>query len=624
MAETTSIELRAKYYDYISRGMYGDHRGLSCFAPVINIMRHPLWGRNQETYGEDPFLSGQLATQYVRGLQGNHSRFIRANAGCKHFDVHAGPENIPVDRVSFNAVVSQRDWTVTFQPAFKACVQAGTFNIMCSYNSINGVPSCANYELLTTVLREEWGFTGYVISDQMAIENVVGEHHYYNTSVENAAGCITAGTNLQLNSGNPNNTYMQIPAAVAEGLLTEDQVIDRARPLFMTRMRLGEFDPPETNPYIYYPLSVVQSPDHRARALDAAIKSFVLLQNTDGFLPLSQSTYDVVSVVGPMADNPEQLYGDYSPTHDPTQPFLRTPVDALGDLAGTVQFAAGCNDNNCSIYNSSSVESAVQGADIVFVCLGTGSQVESEGNDRADMQIPGHQQQLLEDTIDASNGAPIVLLLFNAGPVTIDPSLLAQVNSIIECFFPAQSTGDALLSVLTGESNPGGRLPYTWETSMAQVPDMVNYTMVNRTYRYWYQDSPQYPFGYGLSYTTFNYYNLQVFPQDGSTDRTVRVDVTNTGSRDGDEVVQVYAQWVSPSETMPIRQLVEFDRVTVTAGDTVTVSLTVTADRLMVYTDADGFVLEDGDINIYVGGQQPDQSVTVGSNILQTTITIST
>jgi beta-glucosidase len=623
MAETTSIELRAKYYDYISRGIYGDHRGLSCFAPVINIMRHPLWGRNQETYGEDPFLSGQLATQYVRGLQGNHSRFVRASAGCKHFDVYAGPETIPESRFSFNAIVSERDWRVTFQPAFKACVEAGTYNLMCSYNSINGIPACANYELLTTVLREEWGFTGYVISDQQAIENIIDYHHYYNNSVELAAGCINAGTNLQLNDGNANNTFMLIPEAIRQGLLTEETVIERVKPLYMTRMRLGEFDPPETNPYLYYDLSVIQSPDHRARALDAAVKSFVLLKNRDGFLPLNASTYGTISVVGPMADNPDQYYGDYSPSHRKA-PFLRTPVEALQDLADTVQYAAGCKKTTCKKYHNESLIAAVEGAEIVFVCLGTGTDVEAEGRDRSDIQIPGYQEQILRDAIDASNGAPIVLLLFNAGPVVIDTDLLDQVDSIIECFFPAQSTGDALLSVLTGETNPAARLPYTWESSMAQVPDMVNYTMVNRTYRYWYQDQPLYPFGYGLSYTTFSYSNLTISPTDGSSDRTVTVDVTNTGSRDGDEVVQVYVQWVSPSEIMPALQLVEFDRVTITAGSTVTVSLTVPADRFMVYTDADGFVLEDGDIVIYVGGQQPNQAVNVTSNVLQQTITIST
>jgi len=236
----------------------------------------------------------------------------------------------------------------------------------------------------------------------------------------------------------------------------------------------------------------------------------------------------------------------------------------------------------------------------------------------------GGDAQILSDAIDASNGAPIVLLLFNAGPVVIDTDLLEQVDSIIECFFPAQSTGDAILSVLTGETNPAARLPYTWETSMDQVPDMVNYTMVNRTYRYWYQDEPLYPFGYGLSYTTFRYSNFTVSATEGTGDRFVTVDVTNTGPRDGDEVVQVYIQWVAPSETMPILQLVEFDRVTITAGDTVTVSLTIAAENFMVYTDEDGFVFEDGDIVIYVGGQQPNQTENVGSNVLQQTITITT
>jgi beta-glucosidase len=256
------------------------------------------------------------------------------------------------------------------------------------------------------------------------------------------------------------------------------------------------------------------------------------------------------------------------------------------------------------------------------VCLGTGSQVEQEFNDRSVITLPGEQATLLTDAIAAANGAPVVLLLFNAGPLSMDPEVVSQLDAILEVFFPAQSAGEAILQTVQGTVNPAGRLPYTWELSIDQVPNITDYSMVNRTYRYWYQDAPQFPFGYGLSYTTYNYSDLSVTPTSGNVSRDVSVTVTNTGDRDGDEVIQVYIRWVSPSETMPILQLVAFDRVTIAAGDSYTYPTTVPLERLAVFHDVGGFYVEAGDIDFFVGGQQPNQEINSGSNVLSTTITI--
>ncbi|KAK3600409.1 hypothetical protein CHS0354_026642 [Potamilus streckersoni] len=624
IAEAVSIEVRAKNLDYTKHGDYGDHTGLSCFSPVINIMRHPLWGRSQETYGEDPYLTGVYAANFVQGLQGDDPRYIRANAGCKHFDVHGGPENIPQSRFSFDAKVSMRDWRLTFLPAFRSCVQAGTYSLMCSYNSINGVPSCANEMLLTDILRKEWGFTGYVVSDEVAIENIIYWHKYLNNSVDTVTACVNAGCNLELSWNNPQPVYLSIVDAVKQGKLSEDMVRERVKPLFYTRMRLGEFDPPAMNPYSQYNLSYIQSPEHRQLAVNAAMKTFVLLKNDNNLLPLVK-TFGSISIVGPMADNLEQLFGDYHAQIDPW--FSTTPLEGLSKLADKVIYAAGCNDNRCKEYSSGDIQNAVRGTQLVIVCLGTGDELESEGNDRSSMELPSNQTQLMYDVIKYSSGTPIILILFNAGPVNItlfdeDP----RVPAILECFFPAQATGEALYNVLTNTgagANPAARLPYTWYKTADQIPNMTDYTMTGRTYRYFIGD-PLYPFGYGLSYAMFHYYYLS-YPTsiEAGTPLVLNGMVDNIADFDGEEVVQVYIWWLNTQEQMPQRQLAGFDRFFIPKQTSLNFNFTIQPDTMAVWTDEKGFVIEPGTIGLSVGGQQPGQKKVVKSNVITGKFTVT-
>ncbi|KAK7108020.1 uncharacterized protein [Littorina saxatilis] len=615
VARATGLELRAKYNNYTRTGLYGDSRGLSCFAPVINIMRDPRWGRNQETYGEDPILTSILATRFIHGLQGNHSRYVLANSGCKHFDVHGGPENIPVSRFSFNAQVSELDWHQTFLPAFKACVDAGTYSLMCSYNSINGVPACANHKLLTEILRDTWGFTGYVISDQKALERIVDEHHYVDSYLKAAAAAVNAGVSLEISDNLPNNVMMNIVNATKTGLLNETTVRERVKPLFYTRMRLGDFDPPSMNPYTKLDVSIVQSPAHQALTLEAAIKSFVLLKNKNSFLPIKNHLKHV-AVVGPMSNNKDWLYGDYPPTVNET--LTITPVEGLAPLADTLSWANGCDDLHCRHYSQHYVTKAMHGADAIFVCLGTGQPVESEAHDRPDVELPGQQLQLLKDVVTYANGTPVVLLLFNAGPLNVtwadqNPS----VSAIMECWFPAQSTGTALLHVLTNEggtSSPAGRLPSTWPLLADQIPEMVNYSMSGRTYRY--SNAPAlYPFGFGLSYTTFRYSDI-VVPKTLTPghDLDVSVTVTNTGGYVADEVPQIYIEWVQTPVPTPRLQLVAVTRTTTVPGKPITLRFTVPAKYLAIYTDV-GWIYPQCTIRVYAGGQQPNNR-SVGSNVV--------
>ncbi|XP_050394883.1 uncharacterized protein LOC126812504 [Patella vulgata] len=621
VAEATSIEVRAKYNDYNRRKIYGDHKGVSCFSPVINIVRDPRWGRIQETYGEDPYLSGVLASYFVKGLQGNNTRYIRANAGCKHFDVHGGPENIPVSRFSFNAQVSERDWRTTFLPQFKACVDAGTYSLMCSFNRINGVPACANKKLLTDILRNEWNFTGYVISDQEAVENIITYHHYLNNSIDTAALCINAGLNLELSTNEVKPVYFAMEEAIQQGKLTEDMVRSRVKPLFYTRMRLGEFDPPSMNPYTKLDLSVVQSKAHQALALEAAIKSFVLLKNDEQFLP--RKYLNSVAVVGPMANNIKQQFGDYSPDINPT--VTTTPLQAFQNVASNVKYAAGCQDNTCTQYSSLQIQQAIKGVDGVYVCLGTGQEIESEGNDRSDLELPGHQLDLLLDVVKFANGKPVVLVLFNAGPLNISMiDTMTQVPAIIACFFPAQATGDALIDILLNRNGavPSARLPVTWPMTMDQVPPITNYTMVGRTYRY-SNGVPLYPFGYGLSYTRFSYSNLKI-PTSimAGMDLTGSVDISNIGGMAAEEVYQIYIVWAKAAVPVPRSQLADFNRVELGVDQTVTVKFRVKVETMAVWIDSKGWKVESGPMKLYVGGQQPNQKKSTGSNILSSTFNI--
>ncbi|CAI5781700.1 probable beta-D-xylosidase 2 [Podarcis lilfordi] len=551
VANATATEVRAKHNYFISVGNYDDHTGLSCFSPMLNIMRHPLWGRNQETYGEDPFLTRELGVAFVTGLQGDHPRYIKASAGCKHFSVHGGPENIPEPRYSFDAKVEERDWRMTFLPQFEACVRAGTFSFMCSYNRINGIPACANKNLLTDILRGEWGFQGYVVSDEGAVELLWLGHNYTHSLLESAIASVNAGCNLEVSYGMVNNSFTFIGQAVAKGNIS-------------------------------------------------------------------------LEVVGPFADNPRVLFGNYAPVPEPQ--YIYTPRRGLATIAANVTFAAGCTFPTCSTYMPAQVKAAVEAADIVVVCLGTGMDLETETKDRKDLALPGHQLELLQDAVAWAAGRPVILLLFNAGPLDVSwAKAQDSVGAILACFYPAQATGLALAKVLVGAkgANPAGRLPATWPAGMHQVPPMENYTMVGRTYRYYGDEAPLYPFGYGLSFTTFQYSDLvlgaNVVPICGNL--SISAVVKNVGSRDGEEVVQLCLRWGGASVPVPRWQLVGFHRVPVPVGRAVKVPFQLDFSQRAIW--AGEWRLEPGTFTLFVGGQQPFQETRAPSNILQADFTVS-
>ncbi|CAH2221934.1 probable beta-D-xylosidase 5 [Pelobates cultripes] len=479
--------------------------------------------------------------------------------------------------------------------------------------------------LLTDILRNEWGFEGYVVSDEGAIEFIMLMHNYTKNMLETAVAAVNAGCNLELTFSLADNVFMKIKDAVMHGNITLETVKERLYPLFYTRMRLGEFDPPDMNPYSFLDLGSVQTQEHRDLAVEAAIKSFVLLKNIRDTLPLDLESIrgKRIGVIGPFADNPQELFGDYEPHPDPQ--YITTPKEGLAMLPVKIFFAAGCINAQCEKYNPNEIKEVVQSVDITIVCLGTGVSVETEGKDRVDLSFPGHQADLLRDAVGSAAGRPVILLLFNAGPLDVSWAQSSDgVQAILECFFPAQASGIAIAKTMVGADgvNPAGRLPVTWPARMQQVPPMENYTMHGRTYRYFGNQVPLYPFGYGLSYTKFYYSDLVVTHSSLQMCETLQlsVQVHNSGSRIGEEVAQVYISWSNASVPVPRWQLVGIQRIAVPLDSAVKIFFSVRPEQRAVWTDQ--WKVEPGNFFLYVGGQQPFQDLTVPSNTLQTNFTV--
>ena len=594
VANATAVEVRAQHNMDMANGVVGQyHHGLDCWSPVINIMRHWAWGRNDETYGECPILSGRLASSFVRGLQGGDARYVAASVGCKHFVVHGGPDTV---RRTFSANVTLRDWATTFMPQFEACVRAGGLGMMCAFNSIRGVPACANHRAMSTWARERWGFEGYMVSDQGAAYGIMADHKYADTLPEAAAAAVSAGLDLEDANDPAHTAFSGLVAAVEAGLLDEGQIDAAVSRLFFVRLKLGEFDDPALVPYRSIRPDAIRSEKHLGLTRRAAASTFVLLENRNGTLPFSASPRSI-AVVGPFADCAACYFGKYSPHLDVGHTV--TVAAGLTAAGHAVHVASGCSQNHdgpepymCDHYNASAVAAAIASADVVVVAVGLGSNVESEGRDRAraGLALPGPQNALVSDALAAASARrlPAVALLFVAGPV--DPALFDTASAVIDVFYPAEATGSAITDTLFGKAVPAGRLPFSWPTTATDSPPEADYTMVNRTYRYG-QPNVRWPFGFGLSYGRFEYGQAALAPTvlHASALGSVRITLTvaNVGDVDADEVVQAYVRWtdVEPRTPTPVLSLADFQRITVAAHTTEAVSLALRPREMAVLTE---------------------------------------
>jgi len=604
-------EARAKHHAYAAAGDHGYYKGLTYWSPNINIFRDPRWGRGHETYGECPFLTGALGASFVRALQGDDPRYLKLVATAKHFAVHSGPEGL---RHGFDARVSQKDLFETYLPAFAALVhEGGVESVMTSYNRVNGEPTSASPTLLARILRESWGFAGYVVSDCWAIRDIHEQHQVTPGPVESAAAAVKAGCDL-----NCGCTYEHLPAALEQGLLTEAELDVSLSRLFGARIRLGMFDPPERVPFSAIPFDVIDSAQHRQLARRAAQQSLVLLKN-DGVLPL-RSDLKAVAVIGPNANAPLTLWGNYSGIASQTV----TPLDGIRQRlpsGAKLYYAEGCKIQGTELFNCAphgNLTEAVllaERADVSVVVLGLNAQIEGEqgdaGNseaagDKLDLELPGLQQQLLEAVVAV--GKPVVVVLVAGSALAVNFAE-QRAAAVVQAWYPGEEGGSALADVLFGDVSPAGRLPVTFPRSLGDVPAFEDYAMRGRTYRY-LEAEPLFPFGFGLSYTRFVYSELAL--SRGEVDASehlqleVSVTLTNAGARASDEVVQLYVKDLESSVPVPRHELRGAQRVHLAAGAVERVAFSLDAKSLSLIDNDGQRWLEPGRFRIFVGGSQPD------------------
>ncbi|HOW10392.1 MAG TPA: glycoside hydrolase family 3 C-terminal domain-containing protein [Bacteroidales bacterium] len=745
VASAISDEARAKYHEFQRRGKTGIYQGLTFWSPNINIFRDPRWGRGHETYGEDPFLTGRLGYQYVKGMQGDDPKYLKTVATAKHYAVHSGPEPL---RHEFNAKVSEVDLRETYLPAFRTLVvDAGVYSVMGAYNMFRDFPCCAN-PILYGILRNEWGFKGYIVSDCWAISDFYRFTKVAKDAAEAAAQAVKAGTDLECGVD-----YKNLVTAIERGLLNEDDINTAVKRVFTARFRLGMFDPDNMVPYAQIPYFVNCSDYNNSLARLAANKSVVLLKNSANTLPLSKNIKSI-AVIGPNADNFESLIGNYNgipkdpvtvlrgiknklspetkilyaegsdlaePVHNLTvipSRYLQTPDGKQGavgeyfnnrDMKGEPLFTriddnidfywehlsprADMPDDDFGIkwttylvapetgtfylgsWGSSGYEILINGekfisyrgehhafhvekaidlregekykievfyknyagdadmkllwcrprtrlvekavaaakeADAVVLVLGLSQRLEGEempikiegfsGGDRTSLDLPAVQEHLF-DAIEAT-GKPVIVVLTNGGALSVN-KVQEKADAVLLAGYGGQQGGNAVADVLFGDYNPAGRLPVTYYKSVDQIPAFENYDMTGKTYRFFTKE-PLYPFGYGLSYTTFAYNNLSLPEKAAAGEKVnVSVTVTNTGSLEGDEVVQLYLTDEKASTPRPVRQLEGFKRITLKPGESRIVEFSLDPRQFSMINNKNRRVIEPGYFTISVGGKQP-------------------
>ena len=605
VGEAVSTEARAKYNRSVEWGDRDIYKGLTYWTPNINIFRDPRWGRGQETYGEDPFLTATLGTRYIRGIQGN-GEFLKASACSKHFAVHSGPEP---SRHTFNAVVSKHDLYETYLPAFERTVKDGKVSgVMGAYNRLFGYPCCA-MPLMKDVLRDEWGFEGYFVSDCGAITDIYANHKFTASLPEAAAVALKAGCNL-----NCGGAFRHLEEAWEEDLITEEDVTEAAVQVFTIRFLLGEFE--ENRPYADIPLSKLDCREHRDLNLRAAREAIVLLKN-DGILPLDPGTEKTIAVIGPNAMNQVALEGNYngmaSEYVNPVDGFRRVfpKADIRAAKGANIWLEEQCSWSGFANMRSEGVAYA-KDADLVVLCLGLDCTIEGEENgtkneffdngDRKTLRLPTTQVMLAEEICDVCDN--VIVLLMAGSAVDLGEKITDKARAILCAWYPGALGGLAAAEIIAGRVSPSGRLPVTFYRDSDPLPDFTDYAMKGRTYRY-LETAPRYPFGYGLSYTTFEYSNEKLLEENGEN-YSVSVRVTNTGSRDGIEKVQVYARYGDSRTVTPNFQLCGLKAVELKAGESRDIVFGIPKYWVSAVLEDGTRAEPDGSVVLYLGGHQPD------------------
>lgn len=604
MGEITATEARAIYNEANRTGKGGiQYKGLTFWTPNINIFRDPRWGRGQETYGEDPYLTGLLGKAIVRGLQGDDPVRLKTSACAKHYAVHSGPEP---SRHVFNAEVSDYDLWDTYLPAFRdLVVDAKVSSVMGAYNRFRHQPCCASDLLMFDILRGYWDFEGYVTSDCGAIDDFFKNHKTHPDAASAAADAVIHTTDLDCGE-----VFAALPEAVKRGLISVAEVDEALTRLLTIRFRLGVFDPEAMDSYAAIPYTILESEPHKAHALKMAHESMVLLKN-NGVLPLRQNLRRIV-VLGPNADSPEVQLGNYNGF--PSE--IVTPLKGIRAKTGAEIVYLRASDYTTAEAGREQIDNAIKGADLVIYVGGISPRLEGEegdagreklegflGGDRTSILLPKIQTQVMRQVRQA--GIPLVFVCMSGSAVAF-PREAESADAILQAWYGGQAAGAAVADILWGDYNPSGRLPVTFYTGDEQLPDFNDYSMQGRTYRY-FEGKPLYGFGFGLSYTTFAYTApvcTTRAPRTGDS-LSIRTRVRNTGIKAGDEVVQLYLTHPDAPAPKPIRALKGVKRVHLQPGEEQVVEF-ILPPRDLALVNREGITAcNPGRIRLYIGGSQP-------------------
>ena len=617
VATAISDEARAMYNAAMKKDYHARFGGLTFWTPNINIFRDPRWGRGQETYGEDPYLTSRMGVALVRGLQGDDPHYLKVAACAKHFAVHSGPERL---RHQFDAEVSPHDLWDTYLPAFHALVKAGVEAVMCAYNRTDGEACCANTYLLDDVLRERWGFRGHIVSDCDAIADIYEGHKLVSSKMGAAVLALQRGVNL-----NCGDTYLALGDALKQGLVKQAEIDSSLAILLRTRFKLGLFDPAGSNPYDHIPESVINSAEHRALARKAAEKSIVLLKN-DGALPLSNGLKKYY-VTGPNASSVDVLLGNYYGVNDRLVTILEG-LAAQTPPGSQMTYRQGVLLDRPNVNPIDWASSEAQTADATTAVLGISGLLEGEEGeslaspsfgDRLDYNIPAAQIDYLRK-LKKGNPHPVIAVITGGSPMNL-AEVQELADAVLLVWYPGEEGGNAVADILFGKVSPSGKLPVTFPKSYDQLPPYEDYSMKGRTYRYMSAE-PLYPFGFGLSYTSFAYSDIRLSKPKIKKNENVSVTVTltNTGKMGSDEVAELYVTHESMGEDVPLFALKGFQRVSLAPGASTRLHFVLTPDQLSL-VDARGVSqVPAGKIRISVGGSLPThRSEELGASHAATT-----
>lgn len=600
-----STEARAKYNVAQKKGDYGIYKGLTFWSPNINIFRDPRWGRGQETYGECPTLTSKLAVEFIKGLQGNNPDFLKVSACAKHFAVHSGPESI---RHSMNAVCSKKDLYETYLPAFEACVkEAKVESVMAAYNMVNGESCAASPTLLQKILRDDWGFDGHVVSDCGGLFDILLHHHATYNPLKAVALAINNGLDLECGK-----FFAILPLAVKLGYVKESTLNNALKRTLITKQKLGLLGNP--TPYDDIDEKVISCKEHTDFAIEMAEKGIVLLKNNE-ILPLDTSKINKIGLFGTNAENKLAYLGNYYGTPDE---FI-TLADAMQDIFRekltycSVIPLTGKTNKKIQKDMDFALESA-KDCDVIVYCTGIDSSIEGEAGDagagkegiigeqgdRTSLSLPEIQLKLLSEL--SKLGKNLIVCNFSGSAMDLSPCLDCA-DAVLQCWYPGAKGGKAIVNILTGKANPSGKLPVTFYSSVNDLPDFEDYSMKNRTYRY-FTGKPLFPFGYGLSYTSFEYSDFEIIG-DIENGIKIKVSIKNAGKFDGEEIVQIYLSYPEHLKNQPVYKLIAFERVFIPCGETTEVTLHLTTQDFFYIDDDGNKQLAKGNYTIYCGGGQP-------------------